>query len=203
MKYLPAFTFPPTHWWAYLMAEEAQVDLSEFYVKQTFRNRFIVAAVNGPVSLTIPVSSTKGIKVPMKDIRISDHRWVNSYSTTLRSAYGRSAYFEHYFDEISLLLNEKHDFLLDLNIASIEWCSKKLKLTFPIVFNQEDVPNNGGTDDLRNVFEPASNIPNMPHYPQVFSDRHAFMQGLSIIDVLFNMGPKAIDYLLLKNFSSQ
>lgn len=203
MKYLPACTFPPTHWWAYYLAEESNVDLGEIYAKQTYRNRFMIAAVNGPVILSIPVSSTNGVKTHVKDIRISDHRWLGSYTTTLRSAYGRSAYFEHYFDDITRILQKQHRFLLDLNMDSIEWCSNKLKLPFPIVFNQNQIPNTGGLDDLRNIFEPASIVPDMPPYPQVFSDRHNFKPGLSVVDVLFNMGPKAIDYLLLKNFSSK
>jgi len=203
MKYLPACTFPPTHWWAHYLAENSQVDLGEIYVKQTYRNRFVIAAVNGPVVLSVPVSGTNGVKTQVKDIRISDHRWISGYTTTIRSAYGRSAYFEHYFDEIAMLLQRQHHFLLDLNIASIEWCSKKLKLSSPIVFNQERIPNTGGLDDLRNIFEPASVVPDMPNYPQVFSDRHYFKPGLSVVDLLFNMGPKAIDYLLLKNFSSK
>jgi hypothetical protein len=169
------------------------------YIKQTLRNRFVISAVNGTVTLTIPVNSTKGIKTPISEIRVSDHRWINSYLTTIRSAYGRSAYFEHYFDDVASILKKKHTHLLDLNLDSIEWAAKKLKISVPPIA-ESPIPNTGISDDYRNLFDPSSLLPEVPSYPQVFMDRHSFQPGLSILDVLFNMGPKAIDYLLLKNF---
>jgi hypothetical protein len=198
MRYLPLCPFPPTHWWAYQQAYHAQIDKDENYVKQTYRNRFVISAVNGAVVLTIPVNSTKGIKTPIQDIRISDHKWVNAYVATIRSAYGRSAYFEHYFDDICDILGRKHPFLVDLSIESIEWASKRMKLD--VSYAQSPQVNDGDINDLRNMFEPASFVPELLSYPQVFMDRHAFQNGLSVVDLLFNMGPKAIDYLLLKNF---
>ncbi|MFN6379990.1 MAG: WbqC family protein [Flavobacteriales bacterium] len=199
MKYLPTCPFPPSHWWAYQLSTNAQIDRDEIYIKQTFRNRFVISAVNRPVSLSIPVNSTKGIKTPISEIRISDHRWVNSYLTTIQSAYGRSAHFEHYFEDVSHILRKKHAYLIDLNLQTIEWTAKRLKIAAPSIAISA-TPNIGDGNDYRNMFEPSSIIPEMPSYPQVFMDRHSFQPGLSVIDVLFNMGPKAIDYLLLKNF---
>ena len=199
MKYLPTCPFPPTHWWAYQMSTNAPIDRDELYIKQTYRNRFVISAVNGTVSLSIPVNSTKGVKTSISEIRISDHRWVNSYLTTIRSAYGRSAYFEHYFEELTVILRKKHTHLIDLNIESIEWAAKKLKMVTPSIAESPE-PNTGDSADFRNLFEPNSPLPELPSYPQVFMDRHPFEPGLSVMDVLFNMGPKAIDYLLLKNF---
>lgn len=39
-------------------------------------------------------------------------------------------------------------------------------------------------------------IGNLANYPQVFDDRLDFESNLGIIDVLFNLGPETIDYLL-------
>jgi hypothetical protein len=41
-----------------------------------------------------------------------------------------------------------------------------------------------------------NNLNKLSSYPQVFDDRWDFESNLSIIDVLFNLGPETIDYLL-------
>jgi hypothetical protein len=35
----------------------------------------------------------------------------------------------------------------------------------------------------------------MEPYVQVFGDRHGFIPNLSILDLLFNLGPNSVDYL--------
>ena len=51
--------------------------------------------------------------------------------------------------------------------------------------------------DYRNSFSPKVPYPSegFPPYYQVFDDRQPFMPNLSIIDLLFNLGPEAKDYL--------
>ena len=43
------------------------------YVKQTYRNRCVIAAADGPLALTIPTEKSGTPKCLMKDVRISDH----------------------------------------------------------------------------------------------------------------------------------
>ncbi|MBN1200113.1 MAG: WbqC family protein, partial [Bacteroidales bacterium] len=55
-----------------------------------------------------------------------------------------------------------------------------------------------GITDLRHpasgIRNPASGIRN-PEYYQVFADRHGFLHDLSIVDLLFNIGPETSNYL--------
>ena len=52
------------------------------------------------------------------------------------------------------------------------------------------------TIDLRNAFHPKiKSSKNFPTYIQVFAEKFEFIPNLSIIDLLFNEGPGAVDYL--------
>lgn len=164
----------------------------------------IILGVNGPVKLTIPVQSLHGEKKPVSDIRISGNTWISGCLKSIRSAYGRAAFFEFYFDEVERIFLRKHSFLLDLNLESTHCLASGFKLAPPVLTegkSPEYDPSN--VSDLRGSFEPASPVPQTSSYPQVFSDRHGFVNGLSAIDLLFNMGPKSVDYVLLKKNSVQ
>lgn len=197
---LPAALFPPVHWWCAFQAHTSFIDMEEMYVKQTIRNRMVISGVNGPIMLSVPVYSTQGIKTPIRDIRIEEGNWVKTYSRSIQSAYGRSAFFEYYFDDIEQILFKRHKHLIDLNLESMHWLRTKMKLPQPIAF-VENEHSFVWDIDLRGTFEPSAAVPAHREYPQVFSDRMPFHYGLSAIDLLFNMGPRSIDYLLLKKNS--
>ena len=42
---------------------------------------------------------------------------------------------------------------------------------------------------------------NVPPYNQVFMSKFKFIPNLSILDLIFNMGPKSINYLVNPNFN--
>ena len=50
--------------------------------------------------------------------------------------------------------------------------------------------------DLRFLVNPKSDV-NFQNekYTQVFDDKHGFINNLSVLDLLFNEGPNALDYL--------
>ncbi len=188
---LPLCLFPSAHWLA-LASPEAIINPNETYLKQTFRNRYDISGVNGRLSLTVPVEGQKGVKTPFKEIRLSAGDWRKQHLNTLRSAYGRAAYFEHYFDRLQIVIMQRETFLLDLNLKALEWmksCGIELKYTLC------DEPWDYQTGDYTYLWEPAQRWPELPSYPQVFSDRHAFMSGLSCIDILMNKGPRTNEYL--------
>ncbi|MFM7234334.1 MAG: WbqC family protein [Flavobacteriales bacterium] len=188
---LPLCLFPSAHW--LIMASPlARINPNEIYLKQTSRNRYDIAGVNGRLSLTVPVEGQKGVKTPFKEIRILDNGWRKQHISTLRSAYGRAAYFEHYFDRLESVILKPNGFLLDLNLSALEWivqCGIELEY---VVVDEEWSYRSG---DNTYLWEPAQTWPELPSYPQVFSDRHAFMSGLSCIDLLMNKGPRTNEYL--------
>lgn len=190
MKYLPLYSFPSAAWLAEASTVDVILDVHEYYEKQTPRNRFEILGVNGILSLSIPVVGQKGEKVMSKDIRIAEHDWRKKHLTSIRSSYGSAPFFEFYFDELSDIFLKRQEFLIDFNMEALNWLrSKKIP-----------VSNNLSTEflpfDQKEKITPIA-IDEPPRYLQVFSDRFNFQSGLSSIDVLMNLGPRAADHILL------
>lgn len=188
---LPLCLFPSAHWLA-LASPIARINPREIYLKQTYRNRYDLLGVNGRLSLTVPVEGQKGVKTPINNIRIIENGWRKQHVSTLRAAYGRAAYFEHYFDRLESVLLKQEAFLFDLNMRALDWI-QSCGIDFKINLTLEPWSYREG--DYTYLWEPSQRWPILPSYPQVFSDRHAFESGLSCIDLLMNKGPRANEYL--------
>lgn len=188
---IPLCLFPSAHW-LLMVNSIARINPGEIYLKQTYRNRYDILGVNGRLSLTVPVEGQKGVKTALKDIRISGSSWRKQHISTIRSSYGRAAYFEHYFDRLEICLSKPQTFLIDLNLDALEWMNLcGLELQVKII---ED-PWEYQQGDYTHLWEPGHTWPELPSYPQVFSDRHPFLSGLSAIDIIMNKGPRTADYL--------
>ena len=181
---IPLCLFPSMHWFE-LATPIARINPNEVYLKQTYRNRYNILGVNGRLSLTVPVEGQKGVKTAFKDIRLAQGSWRKQHVSTLRSSYGRAAYFEHYFDTLEACIMKPGDFLLDLNLRALEW-TRSCGMSFEIEVIDE--PWHYHDDDYTYLWEPGHEWPALPYYPQVFSDRHPFQSGLSVIDVIMNRG---------------
>lgn len=166
------------------------LDLHEYYEKQTYRNRFEILGVNGKMSLTIPVQGQKGEKILTKDIRIAEHSWRKQHIKSIRSAYGRAAFFEFYFDEIETVFLKKQEFMVDFSLEIIRWLRTK---GIPI---SHQLSNEFIDYSQKEIVLPNLDI-DAPSYPQVFSDRFEFVPHLSALDLLMNLGPRSADYILL------
>lgn len=127
MKALLSSTyFGPIQWYQKLNRyDEIRIEQYDSYMKQTYRNRCIIATTNGLQALTIPTertdSQSSDNKMLMKDIRISDHgNWRHLHWNALVSAYGESPFFEYYADDIHPFFEKKWDFLFDFNMEIME-----------------------------------------------------------------------------------
>ena len=148
--------------------------------------------------MNIPIKHSKLNRQKTKEIRIeNDFDWQKQHFKSLESAYRSSPFFEYFEDDIRPIFEKKQDFLLDLNFKTLEVISKCLRMKFNFEttteFFQETDPKefldfrfltNGKKDS--SVFEA---------YPQVFDDKHGFINNLSVLDLLFNEGKFTVDYL--------
>ncbi|MDR2121229.1 MAG: WbqC family protein, partial [Tannerella sp.] len=167
------------------------IEAYENYVKQTYRNRCLIAAANGIQSLSVPVEKPPNNKRLTKDIRISEHgRWRKQHWHTLVSAYGMSPFFEYYQDDFAPFYNRKYTFLFDFNEALRETVCTLLDISPAVRYSthyENAVPN-----DFRESIRPKQPVCDDTFSPrpyrQVFADRHGFLPNLSIADLLFNMG---------------
>jgi len=170
----------------------------EHYPKQTYRNRTRIATANGVLDLIVPIRHGRKERVSMKDIRINyEHDWQRLHWLSIQTAYRSSAYFEYYEDDFVPFFEEKHEFLLDYNVAQLELILKILKINRFISFTESYEKSPESMIDYREAIHPKKEsvcAPEKPYY-QIFEDRHGFVPDLSILDLLFNQGPQSKLYL--------
>lgn len=207
MKALLSTTyFGPVQWYQKLnRADVSFIEWHDSYRKQTFRNRCVIATTNGVQTLTIPVERPgEGLhSTSMKDIRISDHgNWRHLHWHALMSAYSESPFFEYYADDIRPFYERKWEFLYDFNMEACETACRLLDIRPNIQSTSEYVKEEhlpGDIIDFRESIDPkhpAEDTDFTPRrYYQVYECKIGFMPNLSIIDLLFNMGPEGIFWL--------
>jgi hypothetical protein len=210
MKTLLSTTyFGPVQWYQKLYrSDETEIEACENFQKQTYRNRCIIATTQGTQALTIPVErSNSPLSILnsqlIKDLRISDHgNWRHLHWNALQSAYGESPFFEYYQDDIRPFLERKWAFLLDFNeeirAKVCELIDIEPNVKYSEAFRAEGVKS-ATVADYRaaiNPKHPAEDPDFVPRpYYQVYQQKHGFLPNLSILDLLFNMGPESIFYL--------
>jgi|SRR5690606_12932005 len=174
-----------------------QIEKYEHYQKLSYRNRCYIAGPNGPILLSVPLARGKNQRTVIKDVRISnEERWQALHWKTLVSAYRRSPWFEYFEEELQALYEKPFAFLLDWNLACLEWANQALgyncQLSFTSAYEKEYDPGTGITD-ARNLLKPGREQPcETPAYTQVFQDRTGFMANLSILDLLFCEGKHSL-----------
>jgi hypothetical protein len=189
---------PPVEYFSLILrADEIFIEREENYHKQTYRNRCNILSAHGVQKLIVPVYSGSLHKTLIKDIRIDySKRWQQIHLGAMATSYNSSPFFEFYFENIKVIISKNHDFLFDLNMELIESILKLLKINKNFINTSSFDPSFGNENDFRFKISPKiSSGSNVKKYFQVFSDQNRFSDNLSIIDLLFNMGPEAIQYL--------
>lgn len=183
-------------------SENILISSCEWMQKRTFRNRYIVSGANGLIALTIPIVGGREKKQLYKDVKIDfSENWQDRHWKTLQSAYNKSPYFEYYSYDLHSFFTQKEEYLFSFNYKILVWLLKVLKINCLVEVNEDFYDNSKDYINLSNKFLPNTVISQeqnwKPKYPQVFEDRFGFLPNLSILDMLFCVGPDT--YNLLKN----
>jgi hypothetical protein len=160
--------------------------------KQSIRNRCDIYGANGKLKLTIPKQRKGSDKTIIKEIQISYKQdWQKQHWNSIQSAYNSSPFFEYYQDELQPFFEDEEKLLVDFN--------QKLQKVILGLLQQEDnttftkkFQHEGCFSDFR---DHKWKYKKQETYNQVFMEKHGFIANLSIIDLLFNLGPESSDYL--------
>lgn len=193
---------PLVSWMAVITQyNDITIEIHETYPKQTFRNRCNIATSSGVLSLSVPVIRVNGNHTKTADIEIDNSiNWQTLHWRSIVTAYNKSPYFFYYRDLFEPIYKKKFHYLIDLNqelldilLATLQIRNANIHFTPEYEFIPEAI-------DLRSSFQSKktpcqSIIPALPRYMQAFEENHGFIPDLSIIDLLFNLGPDAVKYM--------
>lgn len=200
MPILSSAYMAPVQYYAHLYACEGNAveDRGEHFVKQTYRNRCLIATPDGPLTLTVPVVRDNATRTPMHQIQLSDHgNWRHLHWNALQSAYDNSPYFMYYADELREVFERPFAHLVDFNEAIENLFLDFLSIPHHIKVSRGYISSPPPhTLDLRQSISPKAAAGVDPYfrpvpYYQVFRERTGFLPNLSIADLLFNLGPES------------
>lgn len=194
---LPPLLFPPVEYYLRVICGD-DVDYCRRYdrrLKET--HRYTIADTRAPITLTVPIGHPGPTDVrPLSatdapprhltwaDIPLSTHnRWWDKHRVALESAYGRTPYFEFYIDRF-------------LPLITADTC-ERLPSVAHLVREANDIV---GKILMVERFKEMPKSPSLPlpadiRYPQIRESRLGFIPGLSVLDMIFNVGPEIPLYI--------
>lgn len=167
-----------------------------FDKRKKFTHRCTIADTHGLLQLTVPIEKPfKSRETTWNDIKVSTHgEWWNVHRVALESAYGRTPFFEFYIDRFLPFLKHRdkdnnNEFLMDLDCNIDAVIRNILGLESIVSYTTENIPNIAEEikDYRSNDFTHITPV----EYYQVRKATHGFIPNLSILDLIFNMGPEA------------
>jgi hypothetical protein len=193
-----------SHFVVMAQSEEITFEIEDNFQKQTNRNRTYIYSPNGIQLLNIPVKHSKLSHQKTKDIQIeNDFDWQKQHFKSLEAAYRSSPFFEYFEDDIRPIFEKKHNFLLDLNFETFDFITKsmRLKLDYKTTVEYFHEVDSNKVTDFRFLANGKKDTSEFESYTQVFDDKYGFINNLSILDLLFNEGKFALDYLKSQKIS--
>ncbi len=181
---LEPYIIPPITW--YIQG----IQNSKFEISTSRQNEILKKikgyAIGAPNKTQILQFPTFGHIEEVNDLPINYQvKWISEHKNALQAAYGNSPFFEFYNYKIYKHFDNKYQSVNELRINLLTEIHKMLYLeNFPLNF----------TENMANEI-PKESIPTIPQYPQVFEDKFGFRKDVSILDLIFNLGPMCKDYL--------
>lgn len=185
----------------YAQAETIVLEAQENYQKGSYRNRCHIIGANGLQRLSLPLAKGKNNQQNIREVALSAQQdWARQHWQSIRSAYGNAPFFFYFSDELEASLRFATSSLWEYNLQLLQSAFSLLQWNKTIKQTAEfhpEAPNE--YVDIRGayspkLFEQQQQWP-WPHYPQVFRERHGFVGNLSILDLLFCLGPQSNLYL--------
>ena len=180
---------------------EIVVEANENYQKKSYRNRCEILAANGILTLSVPVEKTED-KNKITDVRIDySENWQKNHLKALEAAYGLSPFYEFYIDDIKAIFETKHEKLFDLNKNILDTVIEIIGIETKIEYSKNFIEIEENSKDFRFSIHPKKKMQKEDNkfiankYFQTFFDKFDFAPNLSILDLIFNLGPECLEYL--------
>lgn len=196
MILLPTSYMAPAGYLSKVVFGNASLLINERFVKQTIRSRMHVLSPNGVQALVIPVVHDNLNRSDSKDVRICYRSsWQRQHFRSLQAAYGKSAFWGFYEDDLKSIYEVRCEHLWEFNLSTIHFMCTAMgaSVDFPIFEEFGEVVNRD-VDQIGNHSSPE-HMGSQPEYIQVFRDRFPFIPGLSALDLIMNLGPQSLWYL--------
>ena len=191
------------HFAAIVQAEKVTFEMDDNYQKQTYRNRTYIYGANGKLQLSIPIIHSQKERQKYRDIKIyNSENWQAIHWKSIETAYRTSPFFEFYEDDFQPLFSKKADFLLEFNMTCFNVVLDCLQLEISSTKTDKFQKIVADKTDFRHLANARKEQSwTLDAYTQVFSNKHGFLNNLSILDLLFNEGPNTLNYLESQNLN--
>ena len=168
---------------------------STTYQKQTFRNRSEIYGANGKLKLTVPIRHTHGIQKSLdQEVSIAyDTDWQKQHWKSICAAYRSAPYFEFYEADLEPFYQEKIISLFEFNLKLLSQVMQLLEVSFTYKIVSWNPNVHKRMDHLIDAKQKVTT--GFENYTQVFGTKFGFIPNLSILDVMFNLGPNTSSYL--------
>ncbi len=128
--------------------------------------------------------------MPMVEVKIDNEvRWQHQHWQAIMSAYNSAPYFLYYQDYFKPLFEKEFTYLVEWNKTLLEVCIRLMKLDQQPVYSEQYIEDSG-IDYRKQISPKIQPEATTKSYLQVFSEKFPFEPNLSILDVLFNHGPR-------------
>lgn len=192
------------------------------FTRRDWRNRNIIKTAQGLLWLTIPVNVKNNFTVNIDQVVVADPMWGKKHWATISNSYAKARCFKDLKDRFaSLFLDEKELSLSRINRKFISAINEVLGINTKLSWSTDYGASEGKNERLIFLCQAAgaseylsgpaakdylnedlfkqNNISvdwmDYSGYPE-YTQLHApFEHGVSILDLLFNMGSDAIHYM--------
>jgi len=178
------------------------------------RNR--IALDGREILLSVPVRKSERFGQPIDAVEMADRHWPRKHLGSIRQAYAKRPFFARYFPALEATLTRDHPHLGALNRALMSLACEWLEIATPMLESHDYegisghktdmlidmcravaadryLSNEGARDYVDEAHMAAAGIEHcwQDFTHPVYDQGHAFVPGLSIIDLIFNVGPAA------------
>jgi len=190
-----AYFAPISYFAAIAKAEEVVIEAHEHYQKKSYRSRCYIAGPHGKQMLNVPIERPSGNQTLITDAKLLFiENWQKQHWNSIITAYNSSPFFLYYKDEIEVVFFKKHDTLWELNKELLILFLELLQIETPVSYTKHYSRDAKDSRDFRVSIAPKSPL-STKAYIQVFGDKYPYICDLSILDLLFNLGPESLTYL--------